>query len=498
MKIDAIELSDTERDALAEIANMGVSRAATSLRQMVGEQVLLSVPAVNIVTRQAASELVERGGSSKLVAVQQSFDGPFSGRALLIFPQTQSLELVRAIVGEEHSLEDVIDLEQEALAETGNIILNACLATIANVLHRTMRMSLPAVIRGDGATLFDVQSSPVTDNLVLFLYIDFTIKNRDVHGFIALLMDLPAITALQKIVGDYIDGIDDKLLTMLDNVSQPEFGSVIDVLDVRNHCARWAKMGLSAGTSGSLGSLDMRQSVLGKNLYELFPNCSRPGCRPLSSALEVGSSSVLTHSLNKLLPLCGEDGHELLHNIIVRPVSSGRSRSCLLQINDVTVAVTRERVLRERQNARYHAIVDSAPDAIITTNLDCTIQWVNGASQHVFGYAAPELLGQKIDLLLVPDGETARAFGEDATRRSDGADPLLIVGRRKDGRLANFEVSFGRWGADDHLFVTSIWRDVTERMLAEAAIRESKVVIALCRKHQGLVWTCDAKASAIG
>ena len=58
---------------------MGVSRAATSLRQMVGEQVLLSVPAVNIVTRQAASGLVERGGSSKLVAVQQSFEGPFSG-----------------------------------------------------------------------------------------------------------------------------------------------------------------------------------------------------------------------------------------------------------------------------------------------------------------------------------------------------------------------------------------------------------------------------------
>ena len=44
MKIDASELSEIEQDALAEIANMGVSRAATSLRQMVGEQVLLSVP----------------------------------------------------------------------------------------------------------------------------------------------------------------------------------------------------------------------------------------------------------------------------------------------------------------------------------------------------------------------------------------------------------------------------------------------------------------------
>ena len=202
------ELSDTERDALAEIANMGVSRAAASLRQMVGEQVLLSVPAVNIVTRLEASRLAERGNAPKLVAVQQSFEGPFSGRALLIFPEAQSLELVRSIVGAEHSLEDIIDLEQEALAETGNIILNACLATIANVLRRTMRMSLPSVVRGDGATLFDIGSSDHNADLVLFLYIDFTIQKRNIRGFIALLMDLPSITALKEIVRDFISRID--------------------------------------------------------------------------------------------------------------------------------------------------------------------------------------------------------------------------------------------------------------------------------------------------
>jgi chemotaxis protein CheC len=207
MKIDVRELSEIEQDAIAEIANLGVSRAATSLRQLVGEQVLLSVPAVNIVTRRTAAELVERGGSATLVAVQQSFEGPFSGRALLIFPQAQSLELVRSIVGPDHSLEDVIDLEEEALAETGNIILNACLATIANVLRRTMRMSLPSILRGDGDTLFDVQPRDGAGDLVLFLFIDFTIKQRDIRGFIALLMDLPSIDALKKIVHDFIEGI---------------------------------------------------------------------------------------------------------------------------------------------------------------------------------------------------------------------------------------------------------------------------------------------------
>ena len=209
MTTDASDLTEIERDALAEIANMGVSRAATSLRQMVKEQVLLSVPAVNIVSRAEASRLVERGSVPRLVAVQQSFEGPFSGRALLIFPEAQSLELIRSILGEEHSLEDVIDLEQEALAETGNVILNACLATIANVLRRTMRMSLPSVVRGDGASLFGVR--PTTAGaLVLFLYIDFTIKNRNIRGFIALLMDLPSITVLKEIVGDFITGIDEQ------------------------------------------------------------------------------------------------------------------------------------------------------------------------------------------------------------------------------------------------------------------------------------------------
>ncbi|HEY2230628.1 MAG TPA: chemotaxis protein CheX [Xanthobacteraceae bacterium] len=206
MRIDVSELTAVERDALAEIANMGVSRAATSLREMVGEQVMLSVPAANIVTRREACRLVERG-STKLVAVQQSFDGPFAGNALLIFPAAQSLELVRMIVGNEHSLEDVIDLEQEALAETGNIILNACLATIANLLHHTMRMSLPSVIRGDGETLFNVEQEATQANLVLFLFIDFSIKKRDIHGFIVLLMDLPSIAALKTIVGDFVGRI---------------------------------------------------------------------------------------------------------------------------------------------------------------------------------------------------------------------------------------------------------------------------------------------------
>jgi chemotaxis protein CheC len=69
-------------------------------------------------------------------------------------------------------------------------------------------MSLPSIVRGDGARLFEVEGAASGGQFVLFLYIDFNIKNRDVHGFIALLMDLPSIAALKDIVHDFISGID--------------------------------------------------------------------------------------------------------------------------------------------------------------------------------------------------------------------------------------------------------------------------------------------------
>ena len=86
-------LTDLERDALAELSNIAMARAATSLRQMVTDQVLLSVPSVEILTRQDAISRVSNADNPKLVAVRQDFSGPLTGRALLIFPEAGSLSL---------------------------------------------------------------------------------------------------------------------------------------------------------------------------------------------------------------------------------------------------------------------------------------------------------------------------------------------------------------------------------------------------------------------
>src|SRR3984957_7061253 len=85
-------LNELQLDSLTELVNIGVSRAAHSLREMVGAQVLLSVPTVRLVSRAEAVGILSEREISNLVAVHQIFEGDITGRALLIFPETKRSE----------------------------------------------------------------------------------------------------------------------------------------------------------------------------------------------------------------------------------------------------------------------------------------------------------------------------------------------------------------------------------------------------------------------
>ena len=107
--------------------------------------------------------------------------------------------------GRQLALEDIVDLEDEALAETGNIILNSWVATIANLLKRSLKMSLPVVIRGEGRHIFE--STGNRTNFVLFLHIKFEISNKEIRGYVALLMDIPSLDELRLLIADFVTNV---------------------------------------------------------------------------------------------------------------------------------------------------------------------------------------------------------------------------------------------------------------------------------------------------
>jgi chemotaxis protein CheC len=83
--------------------------------------------------------------------------------------------------------------------------LNGCLATIANMLQRNLKMSLPEILRGEPSIFFNLKPPPDSGDVVMFLYINFAIRQRDIRGYIAMLMDMPSLAALQVLLGEFIE-----------------------------------------------------------------------------------------------------------------------------------------------------------------------------------------------------------------------------------------------------------------------------------------------------
>lgn len=202
-------IGDVERDAVTELMNIAIGHAAASLSQLVEDEVRLSVPFVDFLTpAQAAARLEAETQGGDSVAVRQHFAGRFYGDILLIFPERKSLDLVRHMLGDEVPLDQLTELEQEALLEVGNIILNACLGSLANQIGLPVESSLPAYVRGRGARILEagaaVRKAAENEELVMFLHVDFSLLTKDVHGYLAFVMDIVSARHFVDAVRAYV------------------------------------------------------------------------------------------------------------------------------------------------------------------------------------------------------------------------------------------------------------------------------------------------------
>ena len=229
----------------------------------------------------------------------------------------------------------------------------------------------------------------------------------------------------------------------------------------------------------------------GKLFKDLFPHIrANQLALAVTASLELGTSRLLSHSLHPaLLPVKTRSGQDMIHDVTVRGVDYARVRYCLIQISDVSVTVKRERLLRERQNARYDAVVDSAPDVILTLDDEDTIQFANPAADRQFGYAAKELIGRPAALLFADHtgwNETRRAvLNGDVVRQ-----PVEVVARRKDGSPTYLEVSLSRWVSQSRVLITAILRDVNERRIAQEILLASEAQFrTLAQAMPNHVWT---------
>jgi two-component system, LuxR family, sensor kinase FixL len=133
---------------------------------------------------------------------------------------------------------------------------------------------------------------------------------------------------------------------------------------------------------------------------------------------------------------------------------------------------------RGASEARLRALLQAAVDGVISTDERGVVQMLNPAAERLFGYAADEVIGRNVKMLMPPpyqeehDGYIGRYL-------ATGEKKIIGIGRevaglRKDGTTFPMDLSVAEaWLGGERVFV-GIARDISERKRAEQALRSSK------------------------
>jgi chemotaxis protein CheC len=196
-----MDLTDTQKDALIELLNIGFGRAAASLSELTNQRVILEVPQVSVhpITelRTALASLIQ----DEVASVHQIFSGSVAGDALLVLDYAAAGAL-KELLTDEPALPLPLDASaREVLTEVGNILLNACLGTFGNLLQVQVSFSVP---RLNLETLSDVLKSLLVGReglrYALVVHAGFRLRDTELTGYLVIVLSVASLDRLIRAV----------------------------------------------------------------------------------------------------------------------------------------------------------------------------------------------------------------------------------------------------------------------------------------------------------
>jgi chemotaxis protein CheC len=196
-----MQINPEQLDALQELLNIGVGRAAGSLNQMLEKPIRLHIPFLQLGKIEELSQEVQQMKDTTLSSVQLPFKGTFSGTSCLLFPTESAKTLVIALTGESEDPDTMDSLKEATLTEIGNVVLNGVMGSLANVLNHQIIYSVPFYQETSIHGLLQPTPSDSSD-IILWAQTQFTIEEYDLTGDIMLMFGIPDLGLLINAISE--------------------------------------------------------------------------------------------------------------------------------------------------------------------------------------------------------------------------------------------------------------------------------------------------------
>jgi chemotaxis protein CheC len=191
---------ELDHDALTELFNIGLHRAASSLSELTGQRILVDLPRLWVCPIEETHARLVEFLDGDLATVHQIFRGTVTGDAVLVLDYDSATRLTALMTDGDVALGGRLDQSaREVLAEIGNVILSSCLSSFGDMLHVSVSFSVPRMhVESLEGLLRSLQVDHEELNFALLAATRFRLTEGEVGGYLMIAVGMSSLSLISE------------------------------------------------------------------------------------------------------------------------------------------------------------------------------------------------------------------------------------------------------------------------------------------------------------
>lgn len=193
-----MSIAELDQDALNELFNIGLHRAAASLSELTGQRILVDLPRLWICPIEETHARMIGLLEGELATVHQIFKGDVYGDAVLVLDYESAARLASLLTSGDVALGGRLDQSaREVLSEVGNVILSSCLSAFGDMLQVAVSFSVPRIhVESLEGLLSSLRVEQSDVQFTLLAATRFRLSEGEVGGYLLIAIGITSLSLI--------------------------------------------------------------------------------------------------------------------------------------------------------------------------------------------------------------------------------------------------------------------------------------------------------------